>query len=71
MPADPATAVRQVLSFLDAGALITSTGRKIATRIDTFCAHGDEPSGVDVMSAVRQALEQRGVRVVTLPELEL
>jgi UPF0271 protein len=66
---DPATAVRQVLSFVDAGALVTSNGKQIATRIDTICAHGDEASGVAVMTAVRRALEERGVRVVTLPEL--
>jgi UPF0271 protein len=66
---DPQVAVKQVLSFIDAGGLVTETGRKIPTRIHTFCAHGDEPSGVGVMSAVRAALEQRGVRIVTLPEM--
>lgn len=68
---DPGAAVRQVLSFLDARGLVTSDGRTIPTRIDTICAHGDEPSGVGVMDAVRRALEARGVHIVTLPEMPL
>ena len=68
---DPETAVRQVLSFLDAGALVSGNGKRMPTRIDTFCAHGDEPSGVAVMSAVRAALEARGVGIVCLPDMAL
>jgi UPF0271 protein len=68
---DPERAVRQVLSFLDAGALVTASGKRIPTRIDTFCAHGDEPSGVAVMTAVRRALEARGVEIVPLPQMTL
>src|SRR5688572_30722272 len=52
---DPELAVRQVLSFIDAGGLVTAGGKRISTRIDTICAHGDEPSGVAVMTAVRKA----------------
>jgi UPF0271 protein len=68
---DPEKAVRQVLAFLDNGALVSTNGRKLTTRIDTICAHGDEPTGVPVMRAVRAALEGRGVAIVTLPELTL
>jgi UPF0271 protein len=66
---DPQTAVRQVLRFLENGALVSASGRKMPTRIDTICAHGDEPTGVPVMRAVRQALEAQGIAIVTLPEL--
>jgi UPF0271 protein len=69
--ADPDRAVAQVLSFLDTGGIVTGSGRRIPTRIDTFCAHGDEPSGVAVMAAVRRALEARGVDIVPLTELTL
>jgi UPF0271 protein len=68
---DPQTAVRQVLAFVDAGGLVTQGGERIPTRIDTFCAHGDEPSGVAVMGAVRQALESRGIAIVPLPDMPL
>lgn len=68
---NPETAVRQVLSFLDAGGLVTRGGKTIRTRIDTICAHGDEPNGVAVMTAVRRALEARGLDIVTLPAMKL
>lgn len=63
-------AVRQVVSFIDARALISKSGRKIPARIHTFCAHGDETSGVNVLQAVRQKLAQMGVELAPLPELE-
>jgi UPF0271 protein len=66
---DPEVAVKQVLGFLESRALIAASGRKMPTRIDTFCAHGDEPTGVPVMRAVRRALEANGIAIVTLPEL--
>ena len=68
---DADAAVQQVLRCLDACGLVTSSGKRIPTRIDTICAHGDEPSGVAVMSAVRAALEARGTKIVPLPEMSL
>ena len=69
MITDPDRAARQVLSFIEAGGLVTQTGRKLPAKIETFCVHGDEPSGVDVITAVRAALEKNGISVVQLPEL--
>lgn len=69
MITDPQRAVRQVMTLLEAGALVTAGGRRLPARIQTLCVHGDEPSGVPVVSAVRAALEAEGVRVVPLPEL--
>jgi UPF0271 protein len=66
---DPETAVRQVLSFIEEGALISTSGKRIKTPIRTFCTHGDEPTGVAVAGAVRRALEARGIRVVPLTEM--
>ncbi len=66
---DPEQAVRQVVSFITEQALITRSGKRIPTPIRTFCTHGDEPTGVDVASAVREALEKNGIAVVPLPEL--
>jgi UPF0271 protein len=67
---DADVAVRQVLSFIDAGGIVTRGGRTIRTPIDTICAHGDESSGVAVMTAVRRALEARGMAIVTLPDMK-
>jgi lactam utilization protein B len=65
---DPEQAVRQVLSFIAEGALITRTGKKIPSRIHTFCTHGDEPTG----PAVAPPFGQRSRRTKygwSLPEL--
>ena len=69
MITDPERAVRQVLAFVEEGALVSRSGRKLPARIHTLCVHGDQPSGVAVVTAVREALEKAGVRVVTLPEM--
>jgi UPF0271 protein len=66
---DPEQAVQQVLSFIAEGGLVTRTGKKIQTRIRTFCTHGDEPTGPAIAAAVRTALEKNGMAVVQLPEL--
>lgn len=66
---DAATAIRQVLSFIEEGALISKSGKRIKTRIHTFCTHGDEPTGVAVAGAVRKALDERGIKVVPLTEM--
>lgn len=66
---DTGQAIRQVLSFIESQAIISKHGKKIATPIHTFCAHGDEATGVAVAGAVRAALEAQGIRIVTLPEM--
>ena len=68
---DTEQAIKQVLSFIEQGAIISKTGKKFPARIHTFCCHGDEATGVGVVSAVRQALEKNGVKLKTLPELDL
>ena len=62
--------INQVLSFIEEQAIISKHGKKIPTRIHTFCAHGDEPTGVAVAGAVRAALEARGIQVVALTEMQ-
>jgi UPF0271 protein len=68
---DADEAVKQVLSFVNEGAVISRSGKKFPTRIHTFCCHGDEATGVGVVSKVRQALEKNGVQLKTLPEMDL
>jgi 5-oxoprolinase (ATP-hydrolysing) subunit A len=67
---DPQQAIKQVLSFIEERAVISKTGKKFPTRIHTFCCHGDEPTGVAVVSAVREALQKNGIKLLTLPEME-
>ena len=67
---DVDAAVRQVVSFIEEGALISKNGKKLPTRIHTFCTHGDEASGAELLLAVRRALEHKGIKLAPLPEME-
>ena len=49
--------------------LISRNGKRLRRRIDSLCAHGDEPTAVEVAQASREALEAAGIEIVTLPEL--
>ena len=63
-------AVQQVVSFIEEGALISKNGKKIPTRIHTFCTHGDEANGADVLLAIRRALGEKGIKLAPLPDME-
>ncbi len=60
---DAELAARRMVEMVRAGKIITETGKTIATRIDTICLHGDEPSAVAVARAVRGGLEGAGIEV--------
>ncbi len=66
---DTAAAVRQVVAFLDAGGIVTRSGKRLPARVQTFCAHGDDEASVRTLAAVREALQARGVDIVPLPQL--
>ena len=68
---DAEQAARQVLTFLNEGAVISKSGKKFPTKIHTFCCHGDEPTGVEVVGKVKKALEKQGIEFATLPEMDL
>ena len=44
-----------------AGAIITESGKRIETRIDTICLHGDTPEAVEIAGSVRRQLEAAGI----------
>lgn len=66
---DTAAAVRQVVTVLDAGGIVTRSGKRLPARVQTFCAHGDDEASVRTLAAVREALQARGVDNVPLPQL--
>jgi UPF0271 protein len=67
---DVETAVRQVLAFVEEGALITRSGKRIPARIRTFCTHGDEPTALALASEVRAELARRGIDTVPLTAMQ-
>jgi UPF0271 protein len=69
MITDPDAAARQVVTFLNAGGIVTRSGHVLPTPLRTFCAHGDEPSGAAVMQAVHDTLMAEGWNIVPLTGL--
>lgn len=63
---DPSDAAMRVLNMVQAGAIITTSGAHLPTRIDTICLHGDTPEAVEIARAVREKLEGQGVMLAPL-----
>lgn len=62
-------AASQVMRILEDGALQSVNGKHIPVDVHTFCIHGDEPTAVSLMKAVRAKFAQNGVEVVTIPQM--
>jgi UPF0271 protein len=60
---DAAEAAKRVVAMVEAGALITVSGARLKTPIDSVCVHGDSPHAIDTARTVRQALERAGATV--------
>ncbi|MGB7242737.1 MAG: LamB/YcsF family protein, partial [Sulfitobacter sp.] len=60
---DAAIAGQRMVAMVQAGAIITESGKHIETNVDTICLHGDTPTAVQIASSVRHALERAGVNV--------
>ncbi|WP_347312544.1 LamB/YcsF family protein [Defluviimonas sp. SAOS-178_SWC] len=63
---DPARAAERMVEMVKAGAIIAESGKRIPTRIDTICLHGDTAEAVEIARAVRAALEGAAVTVAGL-----
>lgn len=68
---DPAVAAKQVVDMVVNGQITSRNGKRIESRVDTLCVHGDERTGVAIARAARAALEAAGVKIVRLPEMKL
>ncbi|MGZ2256004.1 LamB/YcsF family protein [Roseobacter sp. A03A-229] len=60
---DPELAGQRMVEMVQAGAILTASGKRIDTGIDTICLHGDTPTAVQIARSVRGALEAAGVTV--------
>ena len=48
------------------GRVIAMDGTSIEIEIHTLCVHGDNPSAVDHVRTIRQALEAEGLGIVPM-----
>lgn len=53
----------RILNMVREGAIITESGKRLETSIDTICLHGDGPSAVQIARSVRDNLIGGGVEV--------
>ena len=60
---DPDRAGPRIVEMVQAGAIITESGKRIDTHIDTICLHGDTPTAVEIAKSVRKHLESAGITV--------
>lgn len=60
---DPELAGTRMVEMVQAGAIITASGKRIETEIDTICLHGDTPTAVQIAKSVRASLEGAGITV--------
>ena len=57
---DAEKAAARVVAMLEAGALITVSGARLKTPIDSVCVHGDSPNAIAMARTVRAEARRRG-----------
>lgn len=60
---DAAVAGTRMVEMVQAGAIITTSGKHIPTQIDTICLHGDTAEAVQIAASVRDTLGAAGVEL--------
>jgi UPF0271 protein len=60
---DPERATEQALRMVTDGTVVARDGTLVQVRVDTLCAHGDNPRSVEVMRSLRTALAAAGVEL--------
>jgi UPF0271 protein len=68
---DPAKATEQVLRMVREGEIVARSGKVLKVQVETICVHGDEPTAVEVATAVRKGLEGAGIQVLPLDQMKL
>jgi UPF0271 protein len=58
---DPERAAEQAVRMVTDGTVVAREGTVVQLRVDTICAHGDNPQAAEVMRMVRAALVTAGV----------
>ncbi|HTV46585.1 MAG TPA: 5-oxoprolinase subunit PxpA [Stellaceae bacterium] len=67
---DPEEAARRVQEMVREGAIISQSGKRLPVAIDTVCVHGDNPAAVAMAGRVRDRLEQAGIALRPMAQLQ-
>ena len=60
---EPDAIVERVVRMLDERAVIAESGKRLPTKIESICVHGDTPGAVAIGRAVRAGLERAGYKL--------
>lgn len=63
---DAELAASRVMQMLEEGALVCASGKRIPTRIDSVCVHGDTPGAVAMAMALRERIVGAGIKIVPM-----
>jgi UPF0271 protein len=61
---DPSEALARVLDMVSQGRIVSTSGKVLQVKVDSICVHGDNAEAVVMARALRQGLEQAGVKVM-------
>lgn len=62
-------ALAHVLRMLDEQAIVSVNGKRLPTRVQSICVHGDNPEAVATASDLRRGIEAAGYSIVSLDRL--
>src|SRR5262249_46633214 len=62
-------AAENVIRMIGEGAIISRSGKKLPTRIDSVCVHGDTPGAVGMARRLRGRLEATGIKLAPMAEV--
>jgi len=68
-PSDPQAIAAKAVRLVTEGRVRAVDGSDLAVSVRSLCVHGDRPNAVEVAKAVRLALANAGVDVVSLAAL--
>ena len=63
---DPKATVEKVLKMVLEEKVIASDGKEIEVKGKSVCLHGDNPQAPEIAQTLREELEKRGVKIVSL-----
>ncbi|WP_027134127.1 5-oxoprolinase subunit PxpA [Geminicoccus roseus] len=66
---DPQALAARVVRACQEGVVETVDGETIELPFESICFHSDTPGSLDIIKAIRKALDDAGIRVVPLPEV--
>ena len=62
-------AIKQVITIIKKGTVISVTGKEIPLEPDSVCVHGDTPQALEFVKEIRTELERNGIKIQKLSEM--